>query len=340
MSYDQPGAPPPPQGWQPPQAGAPYPASSYGYPSAGYGYSAPAQQTKPLKGMSTALVILLAVAALASVIAAFALFNRASVVDGVNFSNPSFSDIRDISDADDQVGGAISFFFLALVVTGIMWVIWQFRHAKNANALRGSTGLGAGWAIGGWFVPLGNLVLPQLQLLQSSKASDPDLPQGQPASTGTAPSAVLLWWALYDLAVVVLGVANATQPSRAIDDPDKFVSAERIFGVGMLCYVAAAIVAIVMVRAVTERQTRAIAALGGGSQPQYQQPYAPQQYAPPAYPQQAAPPPPTAYPAPPSYPQQPAPPPPTAYPPPPPPQPAAPPPPPQQWPPPSPPPPT
>src|SRR4051812_33982811 len=135
MSYDQPGAPPPPpQGWQQPQAGAPYPASSYGYPPAGgggggYGPGA-GNPFKPLKGLSTALMILLGITALAAIFAAVAFFNRASAIDDFFNSSGSFGDLQKLKDADDQVGAGSGLFSLAALATAVLWIIWQFRHAK------------------------------------------------------------------------------------------------------------------------------------------------------------------------------------------------------------------
>jgi len=268
-----------------------------------------------MNGLTTALTIMLALEALVAVAAAVALFNRASVVDRVDFLSPTFADIQDIKDADGQVTGSLSVFFVLALAIAVVWIVWQFRHAKNAQAIRGDTGLGPGWAIGGWFIPLGNYVLPQLQLFQAAKASDPDLGPGQPAGSGKAPSSVIAWWVLLDVAVVLLGFGTQAQPSRAVEDPDKFSSAERVYGVSMLAFVAAAIIGILMVRALAARQARAGAAMSGSAQ--YQQPYGQQPYAYPQQPQYPAPP---AYPQE-QYPQQPAPPPPQQWPPPPPPPP-------------------
>src|SRR5260221_8586898 len=166
--------PPPPPPWQPQPMGAPYPASAYGV--AGYG-PAPAGQVKPLKGLATAVVVLLAVTGLIAIWAAVALFHRASVAS--DFNGFSGVTLQDLKDADSQVTGSVTLFGLSLIATGVLWIIWQFRFATNAQTLRRNYGLAPGWAIGGWFIPLGNLVLPQIQLFQAAKASDPDLPPGQ-----------------------------------------------------------------------------------------------------------------------------------------------------------------
>ena len=302
MSYQPPGGPPPPQPpWQPQPMGAPYPASAYGTP--GYGY-APAARVQSLKGLSTAVVVLLAVTGLVAIWSAAALMHRASVVsDFTGFGGVS---VADIEDADSQVTGAVGLFQLGLLATGIVWIIWQYRFAKNAQALRGNYGLAPGWAIGGWFIPVGNLVLPQLQLFQAAKASDPDRPPGQAAASGRAPGSVAAWWIAYDLAGVLFAVGQITRPNKDdFDfDLDRFVRADRVSAFACLLYVVAAVIAILMVRALSDRQMRSAA-----SAAPYQQTY--QQAAPPPgqWQQPAAPPPPQAWqPPPPNQPWQPPPP--------------------------------
>lgn len=310
MSYEPPGGPPPPPQppWQPPPMGAPYPASTYGAP--GYGYS-PAARVKPLNGLTTAVVALLALTGLMAVWAAVALFHRASVAasDFTPFGAISFQDLQ---DADTQVGAAVTLFGLSLIATGVVWIIWQFRFATNAQALRGNYGLAPGWAIGGWFIPLANLVLPQYQLFQAAKASDPDLPPGQPAAAGRVPSSVAAWWIAYDLGAILFSAGSISRPTEnSINfDVDKFIRADRVSAFACLVYIAAAVIAIVMVRALTERQMRA-AASAAPYQQSYPQPAPPwQQYpvAPPP-PQTWQPPPPnqTWQPPPPNEPWQPPP---------------------------------
>lgn len=287
--------------------GAPYPASAYGTP--GYGY-APAAQVKPLKGLSTAVVVLLAVSGLAAVWAAVALFHRASVVsDFTGFGGVS---VQDIEDADSQVSGAVGLLQFASLAAGIVWIVWQYRFAKNAQALRGNYGLAPGWAIGGWFIPIAWWVLPQLQLFQAAKASDPDLPPGQAAASGRAPASVAAWWIAYALSGVLFGIGSALRPNKNdFDfDIDRFIRADRVSAFSCLVLIIAAVVAIVMVRALTDRQMRAAASAAPYQQTyqqpppgQWQQPAAPPQQwqqpaPPPPQPQQWQPPPP---PPPPQY---------------------------------------
>src|SRR3954453_21556242 len=226
------GAPPPPAA--PPPGAAPY--APAGYPGGWGGVAPPPAAHQPIKGVATALTVTLLLTALAAIIAAAAFFSRAGVVD--DFLTRSAS-LADINDKDDAVRSASGLFFLGLVVTAVLWIIWQFRHAKNAERLRGSLGLGPGWAIGGWFIPLGSFVLPAMQLWQSAKASDPDLPAGEPASRGKAPGLIIAWMALYDAAAIAFLVASTQRPSdndlalgrKNISD---FASADRTAAVGMI----------------------------------------------------------------------------------------------------------
>ncbi|HEX4822317.1 MAG TPA: DUF4328 domain-containing protein [Acidimicrobiales bacterium] len=346
MSYEPPGGtPPPPPPWQPPPPassappppGAPYPPAAYGVGA--YAYT-PTQSTQSTKGLSTALVILLAITSLTGIFVAIAFFHRASLVDD---TNRVFFNLKEVSDADDQVSAAVAIFMLGLLATGVVWIIWQFRYSKNAELLRGNFGLPSGWAIGGWFVPIGNFALPQLQLLQAARASDPDLPQGQPVAAGRPPSTLVPWWVLYDLAWLFFFVGRGTRPDNnelvSLSELDKFVRADRISGVAALVFLAAGVVAIFLVRSCTDRQSRALASFTPQAPPP-----SPQWQPPPPVPpqQQWSPPPPPA-----QWQPPPAPPPPQQWPPPAPPPPAPPPPappppapaPPQQWPPPPPPPP-
>lgn len=310
MTYDPPGGrPPPQQPYQPPPMGAPYPATGYGVP--GYGYAPPVRPTRPITGLSTAVMILVGLTGASSIFLAIALFHRASLLN-----DSGILPAGDADDANNRVAVATAFFFLLLVAAGVLWIIWQFRYASNALALRGSLGLLPGWAIGGWFIPFGNYVLPQLQLYQAAKASDPAVPPGQPAASGTAPPILVSWWVLYDLGWVLFGVATSIRPENSLIDPDKFQQADRLSGVSAVLFVVAAVVAIFMVRTLTDRQTRAMAATPaahGGYQPPYSappmgfQPPPPYQPPPPAYqppPPQWQPPPAQQPPPPPAPPQQ------------------------------------
>lgn len=242
-------APPPPPGSLPPPPGTP----GYGY---GYTPMGAAGQPKALGGVATALSILLGLTGLGALGVAGALFNRASVLE-----DGAFSDFAEVQDADDLAAATGGIYVLLFIATVVLWMIWQYRHGKNAEALGKRDGLGAGWAIGGWFIPIANLVLGPLQLHQSARASDPDAPSGQ----GRAPGLVAVWWALW-VAQGVIGFFSGrlgfTGDLGDDVDLEEFRSSDQLGGVGALVTAAAAFVAIAMVRELSARQRRAFAQRG------------------------------------------------------------------------------
>ena len=253
-SYQPPPTYQPPPGYAPPPPAGPLPPPP-GTPGYGYGYTpyGPVAQARQLRGIATALQILLVIAGLSSLFVAGALANRVSVLE-----DGRFSDFQEVSDADDLAAGAAVLYLLALLATGIVWIIWQFRHAKNAEVLGKRDGLGAGWAIGAWFIPIGGAVLGPLQLFQSAKASDPE-------GRGRVPGLVAVWWALWvaqSLIGAVSGRFGFNTDAGSDVDIEEFRSSDQLGSVGAFVTAAAAIVAVVMVRQLTARQRQALANRG------------------------------------------------------------------------------
>jgi hypothetical protein len=211
-------------------------------------------EVRPIGGLATAVAVLLGIASLISVGVAIALLNRASLVNDINLDlGPTRGDLTEIEDADRMAASMNAILAIAILSTGIVFIIWQYKYAKNADALTSHPlGLGPGWAIGGWFIPFANLVLPTLQLRRSASASDP-----QP---GKVPGIVTAWMIAYIAASVMIFAGLGTRPSdneaiiSATEAVTKFARADTYQGLGLLVYAAAGILAIFMVRTLTARQ--------------------------------------------------------------------------------------
>jgi eukaryotic-like serine/threonine-protein kinase len=94
---------------------------------------------------------------------------------------------------------------VALVV---VFLTWLHRVHLQLTALRGPGALrfGSGLAVGGWFIPFANFVLPLLEVRDLFRASAP----GADADAGDRPPAMLwVWWA----ALLVLPVVFALTSS-------------------------------------------------------------------------------------------------------------------------------
>lgn len=104
---------------------------------------------------------------------------------------------------------------LLLLPAGVLVIVWMWRSAKNLEAFPRQQGdLSAGWAIGGWFIPVANLFFPYRVMSQIAREELP----------GRWAGIVGLWWVCWvlsflgSLAGSLLGLGQGT-PLPADRDP-------------------------------------------------------------------------------------------------------------------------
>ncbi len=199
--------------------------------------------------LEVALFVLFAVAVVAALVRAVALGNRILVLD-----DPRSTDFFDrASDADSFV--TVTDVLLGLIVLAIVpcFIVWCFRAAKNQEALaRRPERLGPGWAIGGWFIPLANLVIPVLVIQDLWRGSDARIERGDPRWRIAERSWLVGWW--WGLLVVsLLAFAGAPIDRRELDLAEAR-GANLLALVAMLCVASSAVLAILVVRRLDERQ--------------------------------------------------------------------------------------
>jgi len=109
--------------------------------------------------------------------------------------------IRRLQDADNYLEATSAIAALAFVAILVVLIVWMYRSARNAVALRRwDNGLGPGWAIGGWFVPIGNWFIPVLLVQSIWRGAEEDAPaRGAPRRRSRA---IGLWWACYLLGTI------------------------------------------------------------------------------------------------------------------------------------------
>lgn len=226
------------------------------------------------RGLATAVVVMLAIMAVLAAARAGAHAHRASLVGDLRDGRLALADIGELDDADGLVGAAVGLELIGSVATAILFVVWQYRHASNARSLAYRVdGLGPGWAIGGWFIPFANLVLPAVQIHGSSRESDPDLPVPPGARRGNGSATVVPWAVLYGVGAVLERFGSFTYPDERdalrAGGVDEFLAdaadADWLMALGSLVTVAAAVAAIVMVRRLTARQDARAAAVRAAS---------------------------------------------------------------------------
>jgi hypothetical protein len=230
--------PPPPPPSVPPPPPPPQPVT------------APPARWRDQRGLSVALVVVFGVMVCAAVVAAVALVNRISVVQ--DFKAGRFGDvITRANDADDFVDGASAFYSITQLVIIVLFIIWQFRAAKNNEALdRRSPRFGPGWSIGAWFIPLANFVIPVMIMQDLWRGATPTTPRGDPRWR-SAPGSWLIgvWWAAWLLSLLRFGASNGDDTS--LDDIE---SSNKIALVGVVATVVAAVLAAFVVWMLSRRQ--------------------------------------------------------------------------------------
>lgn len=212
-------------------------------------------------GLTITASALLGFAAVASALFAFAQYNRVTAIRAFLSGKAG---LDDLGRADNLATGAVRLLAAAFLVTGIVFIIWQYQFTRKAERLHGPLGLGAGWAICGWLIPVANLILPFIQLSHATKASDPALPPGAPWVGGRTPGLFKAWAATYITAPLIF-VVYSTNVARGRASSVETRAMQAIHaGLGawfaMLIYTAAAILGLFMVWVLDQRQRQAIAA--------------------------------------------------------------------------------
>jgi hypothetical protein len=151
--------------------------------------------------------------------------------------------------SDDRVAAVAIAGIVALLVTGIVWVVWQHRSQANLHAAQlRELDYTPGWVVGWWLIPFANLVKPFQTVRELWKASSGD------ESWWLNPTWSLIgwWWAAW-IAALVLGRV-ATVVFNAGATLDTLISSSWLFLAYEVVVIIAAVLAIAIVRAVMERQ--------------------------------------------------------------------------------------
>ncbi|SEM73826.1 DUF4328 domain-containing protein [Streptacidiphilus jiangxiensis] len=219
----------------------PYPAAYYPQPTL-------VTPTAPA-GVGLAAQILMAVAGLLAVVALGVNF-WAFGTDTNAVNSGDFTNSDNVGVAGGVIGGLGD---LLSIATGVVFIIWFFKSANLSRILApGMQSLPAGWAIGGWFIPLAYWVLPRLVAGDIWRAA---VPLGANL-TGRKPRTHLVtwWWLTFIVGQQLLSVSVIP---ISVDGNTGTGALGALFGVSTvvdLCRIASAVLGIIMIRKVTSMQ--------------------------------------------------------------------------------------
>src|SRR5262245_2731722 len=191
-------------------------------------------------------------------------------------------DDADISDMPGGIlqlavlmhGGVAAIFnLLVFIATVVVFLIWEHRANSNLRPLGvPRPEFSSRWAVGSWFVPFLNLVVPFQIVRYIWRKSDPDTVKANVGSgpwnySGADESTLKAWWGFW-IATGIVGRFSDRISLRA-----KELSEHELAGwagiIASTLAVIAALLAISVVRGVTARQEERYRRLMAASQPQY-----------------------------------------------------------------------
>lgn len=183
--------------------------------------------------------------AAASLAGAIAASNEARLVADVMAGDGGM--VRRLVDAEEVTEAVLAVFSLAALVTGILAVIWwyqTYRVVETSGAANRKWS--AGWAVGGWFIPFANFIIPKLVLNEMERV----LIAAEEGSTewrNRRVSAITSWWwALFVIAAIVfgagLGMSDGQLDGEFAFDADLYLLGVRATALGMAISTAAALV--------------------------------------------------------------------------------------------------
>lgn len=203
----------------------------------------------------------LGVMAVLSAVSVVLELNYANAIDDLFNGNGGFEDALGAEDARGAVGAV---FLGGIIITAILWVLWVQRSRTNAIALgAGGQRYSDGLAVGGWFIPLANIVIGRTVINDLWRATDPTIPSGYWVAGRPVAGIVNGWFALWMIAWP-LSRALIISADGALDDfeIESAVQSYEINAFITAGFIIAAILALQIVKQVTDRQRQRAALFG------------------------------------------------------------------------------
>ncbi|MCX4533130.1 DUF4328 domain-containing protein [Streptomyces sp. NBC_01669] len=210
-------------------------------------FVSPQQQLRSPDGLAKAVVILLVVAAVSDLLAVLAGLNIRSLIG----NGLATIDDAEADRADNLYAASGVLQLLVLLATGVVFILWFRRVRLNAEVFDASMQqMKPGWAVGAWFVPFANLVLPRRIAGGIWTASAQTNTDGSWRTVSAAP--VNLWWGAWVCSSIFSRYASQ-QYMKAEEVQEIMDAAGRMLAADAFSIVAA-VLAILFVRKLTRMQ--------------------------------------------------------------------------------------
>lgn len=217
---------------------------------------------KDIQGRRTFAVTMLIISILSSLgLDALAAWQHALAADVAAFNANPTGPISDPVMAWAAVLVLVTLVYLILyIVTIVAFLMWMHRASANCVALGSEMRISPGWAVGWWFIPFANMVMPASAMLEIARESEP--PDEERESMGlpepTRAPLIVTWWVSWLLMNIVTTVGTRIADST---DPDEVRLGATVAVIGYALAPLAGTLAILVVAGITSRQMRLVRAL-------------------------------------------------------------------------------
>jgi hypothetical protein len=204
-------------------------------------------------GLATAVTVLLSLVIAIDVFAIAADVNLYSLMGTAVSNGLAAVDHSAAQRSDVLMGAAAALQLLALMATCVVFVVWFHRVRTNGEVFSpNGFDKGRGWAIGGWFIPIGNLWIPFRIARDTWVASSQATQDGglRPAHSGL----VSYWWRAWVPALLAGRLASGSYDRAQY--PDDIRDAAGMLIASDALDIAAAVLALLFVRKLTAMQHR------------------------------------------------------------------------------------
>jgi len=240
------------QGGPPPLPGSASvpPADTGSAPETGAPPLSPSSAASGLAGLAGWASGMLISLMIALCIMIFARFGQLGVVNTIAESGVTDGIMTEAADADSFVGLAENISLLVSVVAAVLFLIWTYRAMRNLHLAGAPVTIGAGWAVGWYFIPVANLWKPLQAMTEIFRASRaPQTPHS------VRVGGLLGWWWGLALGAIFMALLGTTALGNA-ENADATAGGIVFLILADLLDLVSAFLAIRILRAVTLDQAR------------------------------------------------------------------------------------
>lgn len=159
-------------------------------------------------------------------------------------------DRRALAVSDERTATLGALYSFALVISIILWLMWQYSAHSNIRSMPGARTAPL-LAVGGWFIPFANLVLPyrfmsELWLVSNGwQPKDPRAPK---------PWRVAAWWTAYLMGGIATNLSLGRIASSKTPEALRSAALLNVFALGAIA--VAGLLAVRLIREVLAGQRR------------------------------------------------------------------------------------